>query len=324
VFKITFRCKAVVGGYTTKLVCVHKEPWKVEIFAPMIRRLLFLSSVLLTCSAYSHTQELPYFVTYSHHMEEPGSLEIESKAATGRPDGGNRFVGNAVEFEYGTRAWWTTEFYTELQSTAHENTFFTGFRIENRIRPLLEEHKINPVIYVEFEDINGANKSLLEVVGHDGKEDVAAGNRESRGEKQREAELKLILSSNAKGWNFSENIIAEKNLAHEPWEFGYALAASRPLRLKGGTSSSAFALQNFIAGVELYGGLGDKDSFGTSRTSHYFGPTMNWNIPDGPTLSFSPNFGLNDFSVERIYRVGVSYEIGQLSRFFRAGDGGAR
>ncbi|WP_263366172.1 hypothetical protein [Edaphobacter bradus] len=264
-------------------------------------------------------QELPYFVTYSHHMEEPGSLEVESKIATGKPEDGNRFGGNAFELEYGTTAWWTSELYLEGQTTAHDSTVFTGYRIENRVRPLLREHWVNPVLYFEFEDINGANKSLLEVVGHDGNDDLTGSNSEARAEKKREAELKLILSSNWKGWNFSENIIAEKDLRHAPWEFGYTLGASRPLRLAGGVRSNAFALQNFAAGAEMYGGLGDKDSFGLHQTSHYFGPTFNWNIPGGPRITASPNFGLNDHSVARIYRFGVAYEIGQLSRYFKGG-----
>ena len=37
--------------------------------------------------------------------------------------------------------------------------------------------------------------------------------RNDRSEKKREAELKLILSGNFKGWNVAENLIAEKNLA---------------------------------------------------------------------------------------------------------------
>jgi hypothetical protein len=74
-----------------------------------------------------------------------------------------------------------------------------------------------------------------------------------------------------------------------------------------------------MAGVEMYGGLGDRYSFGTRNTSHYAGPTINWSTPIGMTLSFSPQFGLNDFSVPRLYRFGVSYEIDQVfSRFQRS------
>ncbi|GAC1426528.1 MAG: hypothetical protein NVSMB62_24080 [Acidobacteriaceae bacterium] len=268
-----------------------------------------------------HAQELPYFVTYSHHMEEPGSLEIESKLVSGRPAGGHRFTGFPFEVEYGTRAWWTSELYLEGQSTAQDSTVSTGFRIENRFRPLLREHRVNPVLYAEFEDVNGANRSLREIVGHDGQDDLAGSNAEARAEKKREVEAKLILSSDAKGWNVSENFIAEKNIKHAPWEFGYALATSRPLRLAGSTSTSAFALENFSGGVEMYGGLGDVDSLTLGKTSHYVGPTMGWSIPHGATVTGGVNFGLTGQSLPRTYRLGVSYEIGQLSRLFSRREG---
>src|SRR5260370_8412377 len=85
-------------------------------------------------------------------------------------------------------------------------------------------------------------------------------------------ELKLILSSNTKGGNFSENIIAEKNLSNEPWEFGYALAASRPLALKGSATRCTFCRQNFIVGAEMYGGPLYRHSFGLQETTHYLAP----------------------------------------------------
>ena len=186
---------------------------------------VFAIFVAAACAA----QERPYFVTYSHEMEEPGNLEIEFFNAVGKPPGGNRFVGSTLEFEYGATAWWTTELYLDGQITQHDSTIFTGYRWENRFRPLLREHWINPVIYVEFENIS-ADKALREIVGHDGKDDLIGSNAEARQEKKRELELKLILGSNFRGWNISENIIAEKNLSNEPWEFGYAWGVSRPLR----------------------------------------------------------------------------------------------
>ena len=107
-----------------------------------------------------------------------------------------------------------------------------------------------PVLYVEYEDITGADKTLLEVVGHDGQADLAEPNDEAREEHEHEAELKLILSSNVKDWNISENFIAEKNLGHEPWEFGYAVGATRPLRSRASGKPCTFCLEKFIAGVE--------------------------------------------------------------------------
>ena len=264
---------------------------------------------MLTFAPQLHSQE-NYFITYSQELEEPGNLEIAAKNVTGAPKGGNPFVATALEFEYGVKTWWTTELYLDGQTTVRESTVFTGFRLENRVRPLLREHWINPVLYFEFEDINGADKVLLEVVGHDGRADFLSRNNLS--EKKREAEFKLILSSNFKGWNVSENITAEKNLNNNPWEFGYALGASRMLALAASAKPCSFCRENFAFGVEMYGGLGDRHSFGLPDTSHYLGPVVTWNIPRGPTLRLSPNFGLNQNSVGFLFRFMLSYEIDQF------------
>jgi hypothetical protein len=278
---------------------------------------LVISAATQRCAA----QEPPYFVTYSHAMEEPGNLEIEFKGTQAAPQHDNRFGGGTVEFEYGAKAWWTTEVYLSGQTTAKDSTIFTGFRWENRFRPLLSEHWINPVLYFEYEDANTADRSFLEIVGNDGVDDLLLTNAQGRSDVEREMEMKLILSSNAKGWNFSENFITEKNLqTSEPWEFGYAVAASRPLTLRAGARECAFCRENFAAGAEMYGGLGTLDSFGLKATSHYVAPTLGWNIPRGPTLTFSPSLGLNDNSMKVLWRVGVQYEFQQFfSRFHRWG-----
>jgi hypothetical protein len=271
-------------------------------------RVLICSSLILVCLSL-HAQE-NYFVTYSHELEEPGNLEIAAKSITGSPRAGNAFVATALEFEYGVKGWWTAELYLDGQTTVNESTVFTGFRIENRIRPLMREHWINPVLYFEFEDINGADKALLEVVGHDTNADLIT--RNDRSEREREAELKLILSSNFKGWNVSENFIAEKNLGPFPWEFGYAVGASRPLALAAAPNACRFCRENFALGAELYGGLGERYSFGLHDTSHYLGPILTWNLPRGPSFRISPNFGLNRNSNGFMFRFMVSYEIDQF------------
>jgi hypothetical protein len=269
-------------------------------------------------------QEKPYFVTYSHDLEEPGNLEIESKTALGEPDGGNTFGAMAVELEYGARAWWTTELYLDGQTTSEESTIFTGFRFENRFRPLMREHVINPVLYIEYENITGADKTLLEVVGHDGQADLSEPNAEARHEHEHEGELKLILSSNLKNWNISENFIAEKNLGHEPWEFGYAVGATRPLRTLSSGRECTFCAEKFSAGVEAYGGLGDTWDLSLRDTSHYIAPLIGWQLPRGMRMSFSPGFGLTSSSLARVYRAGLAWELPQISTWFRSRKGAVR
>ncbi|MFZ0981008.1 MAG: hypothetical protein WAN23_16510, partial [Candidatus Acidiferrales bacterium] len=108
-----------------------------------------LGAVLLTVgfAPLARAQETPYFVAYSHHLEEPGNLEIETYSIYGTQQGHGDFIAPWMELEYGVTAWWTTEFYIDSQTTFGDSTVFTGTRWENRFRPLMHEHWINPVLY---------------------------------------------------------------------------------------------------------------------------------------------------------------------------------
>ena len=271
--------------------------------------LFLLASVSGVLSSSAVAQENPYIVAYDHYMEEPGSLEVEYFSTFGTQRSANDFHAYWLEFEYGATAWWTTEFYLDAQSTFHDSTLFTGFRWENRFRPLKHEHFINPVIYIEYEHISGADKILKEIEGHDREADNADLNAVARQEHNHELEFKLLLSSTYKGWNFVENTLAAKNLSNHPWEFGYALGASRPLRLRASAKRCNFCRENVIAGVEMYGGLGDRHSFGLKDTSHYLAPVVAWNLPSDWTLRLSPGFGLNDNSHRFLLRWGLSREF---------------
>jgi hypothetical protein len=269
---------------------------------------LFLASFFLFALPL-HSQERPYFVVYDHYLEEPGSLEIAWQSSYAAQRGSGDFLSSLLEFEYGVTGWWSTELYLSGQSTLSDSTVFTGVRWENRIRPFAREHWINPVLYVEFENVNAADKSMLAVAGHD----VEAGHGEPnallRAEREREFELKLILSSQAKGWNISENIIAIKNISNAPWEFGYALGVSRPLALAASPRPCVACRENFTAGLELYGGLGDRHNFGLPNTSHYLAPSLAWSLPRGLAVRVSPGFGLNSHSHRFLLRWSLAREF---------------
>lgn len=287
------------------------------------RRAFYLGLLAWACATLcvnqsAAAQETPYFVTYSHHLEEPGNLEIEMNSTYGTQQHGNDFIAPWVEFEYGAKAWWTSEFYLDWQGTFHDSALFTGFRWENRFRPLLHEHWINPVLYVEYENTTGADKTMIEVVGFDGQADHAVANSLAQREHRHEIETKLILSSDYAGWNISENFIAEKNLGHDPWEFGYAVGASRPLRLAATASPCNFCLENFLVGAEIYGGLGTSWNATLSGTAHYAAPMVGWQLPGGASFRISPGFGLNDNSHRFILRWGVSYEIENFGQKVRS------
>lgn len=255
-------------------------------------------------------QESPYIVTYDHYLEEPGSLEVEYFSTFGTQRGGNDFHAFWTEFEYGATAWWTSELYIAGQTTFNDSTIFTGTRWENRFRLLQREHIVNPVVYIEFENTNAADKIVKEVEGHDVESDYAPPNGVLRKEHDHELEMKLLLSSTFKGWNVALNPIVTKNLLpSEPWEFAYAIGASRPLALKASPDRCNLCRENFIAGVEMYGGLGDTKSAGLHDTSHYLAPAIAWNLPSDWTFRLSSGFGLNDNSHRLLLRWGISREF---------------
>src|SRR5262245_44325344 len=116
--------------------------------------LLLFTLVLLSPSAFGQDRiNTPYFITYDHYMEELDALEIGIVPVLGRAEGINNFIATWIEFEYGARRWWTTEVYLDWQHTSHEGSVFTGTRFENRFRPFLENRRINPVLYVEYEHL---------------------------------------------------------------------------------------------------------------------------------------------------------------------------
>ena len=282
------------------------------------RRALILLAGAALLPPLCRGSEGPFFITYTHQMEEPGNLEVATRNVTGKPGDGSRFIGTTTELEYGVNAWWTSELYLDGQTTFGESSFFTGYRWENRFRLLAREHWINPVLYFEFENINGADKGLLGIVGHDGKDDIATPNDEGRLEKKREIEAKLILGSHVKGWTIAENFIVEKNVRHAPYEFGYAVGVSRPLALAARPEPCNLCPENFQVGAEIYGGLGTDADFGLQETSHYLAPTVAWRLENGTTFKVSPGFGITATSADFLLRFGVSYEIAQFGRIARS------
>ena len=306
-----------------------RKLWNPQVLHPILRDYVSLQNfslalALIAGASTLHAGEGPFFVTYTHQMEEPGNLEIANRSVTGKPRDGQRFLGSALEFEYGATGWWTTELYLDGQATRGQGALFTGYRWENRFRVLPREHWINPVLYLEFENINGADKSLLEVVSTDGQADLTDPNREARLEKKRELEAKLLLGSYFKGFTLAENLIVEKNVRHAPFEFGYAVGISRPLALQARPGPCQLCAENFQIGLELYGGLGTHDQLGLRDTSHYLAPTLAWTLASGTKMQISPGFGLTATSARFLLRFGVSYEVQQLIHNARHLTGGRR
>ncbi len=274
-----------------------------------MRRTILALALFALLPLAARAQEKPYFVTYDHTMEEKGNLEISSESTFGlQKQNLPTFYAPLAEFEYGWSGWWTSELYLEGATQSHDATVFTGWRLENRFKPLKGEHRVNPILYFEYEHTSEASRVNTEVVGHS--ELTSETLSELNGEKNNELEGKLILSSNAKGWNIAENFILEKNLTeNEGVEFGYALGVYRPLSLIASGTNCRFCRENFTAGMELYGGLGSTQAFGFKDTAHYLAPVLAWRVGDDSTLKVSPGFGLTPTSSRMLIRLAYTFEV---------------
>ncbi|MBZ5656662.1 MAG: hypothetical protein LAO56_15450 [Acidobacteriia bacterium] len=292
------------------------EPALLTRIRPAARRLRapLLLFLLASAASFARAQEAPYFVTYDHHLEEPGNLEVETSSTLGIPRSGQRlFFAPYAEIEYGVAGRWTTELYFEGQSTSGDSAVFTGWRLENRFRPLKREHWINPVLYLEYEGVNEATRIQKEIVGHSELSDER--NAELADTHAHELETKLILSSNLHDWNLAGNFIVEKNLsASEGFEFGYTLGVSRPLARLATGGECRWCRENFIVGVEMYGGLGGTLDLSLHDTAHYIAPVVRWQIGDNASIHFSPAIGLTHVSNPVLLRIGYSYEIQAFGR----------
>lgn len=283
----------------------------------LFRAALFTLVAMLRISA---AQESPFFVTYTHHMEEPGNLDVEVSSTNGVPRNGQQFYAAPyMELEYGVTARWTSELYLEGQSTAGGSSVFTGWRFENRFRPLIREHWINPVLYLEYEDLNEASRIQKEIEG--GGPDLSSPNALLTPIRDHELESKLILSSDYHDWNIAENFIVAKNFSQsEGIEFGYSFGLSRPLATLASGANCHLCPENFALGAEMYGGLGSTLGFSLHETAHYVAPVISWAVSDNSTLRFSPGFGLTHETNPVLIRIGYTYEIqgvgGRISRLF--------
>src|SRR5262249_60245828 len=111
-------------------------------------------------------------------------------------------------------------------------------------------------------------------------------------------------------WNVSENAVFEKNLSEsEGVEFGYAIGVSRSLGSLASSTSCRLCRENFVAGIEAYGGLGRSVERSLDHTRHFLAPVIAWHIGPSSTVKASFGFGLTEASDRYLLRFGYAYEL---------------
>ena len=155
--------------------------------------------------------------------------------------------------------------YLEGDKINGEDYLFSGWRLESRYRLFEYGAFLNPVLYIEYENLDPNHKYLLEVTG---RTDTPEGPETWK----HEIESKLIVGHDiTKKFDVAFNWINETNVDTGRWEFGYvfgfnyAIVGEANQEAKehehGGHEHSSniagWAIKEVKLGGEIYGGLGD-------------------------------------------------------------------
>jgi hypothetical protein len=253
------------------------------------------------------------FVLYDHHTETKGTTEVNflsdfSRAAPGEA----AYSAQLIEIERALTDQWTMALYFEGDAIDGQDYAWGGWRVESRYRLLPYGAFLNPVLYVEYGDLQGEHRYLLEAVGrNDAPEEGAS----------RELESRLILGHDFNdGFDVAFNAIGDVNLATGNWEFGYATGLNYTLfeRPEGGRGRSkrhprdGWDLKEVRLGAEVYGSLGDSTlglTLDPNLTQHYAGLNLRGEFENGFNLQCGVALGLTDDSERRLVRVMMGYEF---------------
>lgn len=268
---------------------------------------LLLASLGLTGPAEAGSNG--FFVTYNSEIEK-GELElmlmndITAPSHFRRDEGFGTYMSHMIELEYGITSQLATEFMMEwFEDFETGDAAFTGFRWENRYRLFKNDVPLNPMVYVEYEDLDPRTRYKMEVSGW-----IDPPYAESAEEPDRERilETRLVLSQDVGPVNLAFNWINETDLASGDTAFGYALGAMWMLH---GEHEEHHG-KGVGLGLEMYGALGDTKSFGLNpkRQEHYLGPIIMYHINKHWMTHAQLAIGLSKAS-DNLVRVNFGYEF---------------
>ena len=266
-----------------------------------------------------------WFTTYNSEIEK-GEIELMFMTDITAPsrfrredDGFGTYMSHMVELEYSPFNQFATEFMIEwFEDFETSDAKFTGFRWESRYRIFKKEVPLNPMLYLEYEDLDPATRYKMEVSGW-----IDPPYAETGGEPDRERilETRLVLSQDFGPVNVAFNWINETDLENGHTPFGYSLGAMWMLHHheeheheKTKSSEEKEEEEEHGEGVglglELYGALGDTKSFGLtpSRQEHYVGPIFMYHLNDHWMFHTQLAVGLSKAS-DNLFRMNFGYEF---------------
>lgn len=261
-----------------------------------------------------------YFVAYNHHIAK-GEFELMVMndftwpSDVRREEDFHSYFSNMIEVEYGITEQWAAEVMFEAFEEVNTGNFeYTGERFETRYRLFRDEVPLNPVLYAEFEHLYPNTRFKMETSGW-----IRPPYEEEEGPepgRERILESRLILSQDFGPWNAAFNWINETDLNDSGFTaFGYAFGVRYDLN--GGhyahhkhAGHHGGKHERPTVGVELYGALGDLESFDLrpSRQEHYLQPLIMWHIKDEVMFHLAFAIGLTESS-DNLVRTGFAIEF---------------
>ena len=241
------------------------------------RHVIWLAVIAVACapSGQARAGNEANFVLYDHHTDAKGETEINVFSDFSNAVGGDpHYAAQLLEIERALTDRWETALYLEGDKIDGEGYDFAGWRLESRYRLFEYGTFLNPVLYVEYENLKTDHKYLLEVTG---RTDTPEGDATTK----HEIESKLILGQDLTNkLDVAFNWINETNVDTGRWEFGYALGFNYAFVGEADqeagehkhkeqphlTSRSDWDLKEVKIGGELYGGLGDSTRWGQRLT----------------------------------------------------------
>ncbi|MBI2337479.1 MAG: hypothetical protein HYU97_12035 [Deltaproteobacteria bacterium] len=282
--------------------------------------IIFVTTIVMGAEAWGGTGG--YFVTYNSNIEK-GEIElmfmtdITAPSRFKREEGQGNYLSHMLELEYAPLHQFATEFMIEwFEDMETGDAKFTGFRWENRFRLFKKNVPLNPMIYVEYEDLDPATRYKMEVSGWINPPYEESGEEPDR---ERILESRLILSQDFGPVNIAFNWINETELETGHTAFGYSLGTMWMIHKKhehshGEENHKSKEKEEHEGGMglglEFYGALGDSKSFGLkpSRQEHYVGPIFMYHIDEHWMFHTQLAIGLSKAS-DNLARINFAYEF---------------
>ena len=271
--------------------------------------------------------------------------DITEPSTTRREEGAGLYLSHMLELEYGVTSQFATELMVEwFEDLETREVRFAGFRWENRFRLFDREVPLNPMLYVEYEDLHPRTRYKMEVSGWILPPYKSEG--EAEPDRERILETRLVLSQDIGPVNLAFNWINETELTTGYTAFGYSAGVmwmighhgghamegdedgarfSCPMHPEVGQAEGGSCPKCGMAlvearkkegpggvgaGLEFFGSVGDTKAFGLNfaRQEHYLGPILMYHPTSRLMIHTQLAIGLSKAS-DNMVRLNVAFDF---------------